>query len=118
MNIIIKDNQEHKLYFHFDGEAWAKKWEVSEDAARMLMENLVQELEPVRNKVLAGELSPLAYHIESKLFSIGLLSSYTEIPKRQIKKHLIAENFNQLDEETLGKYAAALGISVEELKKV
>jgi hypothetical protein len=124
MNIIIKEenalgtNQEQKLYFHFDGKEWVEKWEVNEEAARMLMANHIQELEPVRNQVLASELSPLAYHIESKLFSVSLLSSYTGIPKRHIKKHLKPENFNQLDEEILKKYAAAFGISVEELKKV
>ena len=122
MNIIIKDgpsgNQEHKLYFHFDGKEWVEKWEVNEDASRMIIENHLEELEPVRNQILAGQLSPLAYHIEDKLFSIGLLSSYTGISKRYIKKHLKPENFNQLDEETLKKYAAAFGISVEELKKI
>ena len=124
MNVIIKENNalgtnhEHKLYYYFDGKEWDKKWEVNEDAARMLMENHIEELEPVRNQVLAGELSPLAYHIESKLFSISILSSYTGISKRHIKKHLKPKNFNQLDEETLKKYAAAFGISVEELKKV
>jgi hypothetical protein len=46
------------------------------------------------------------------------LSSYTGISKRHIKKHLKPENFNQLNEETLKKYASAFGISVEELKKV
>jgi hypothetical protein len=46
------------------------------------------------------------------------MSSYTGISKRHIKKHLTAKNFEQLDEETLNKYASALGFSLEELKKV
>jgi len=123
VNIIIKEdgvagNQEHKLYYSFDGKEWVEKWEVNEDASRMLMANHIQELEPVRNQVLAEQLSPLAYHIESKLFNISLLSSYTGISKRHIKKHLKPENFNRLDEETLNKYAAAFGISIEELLKI
>ena len=123
MNIIIKEdsvlgNQEQKLYYSFDGKEWEQKWEVNEIASRTIMTNHIEELEPVRNQVLAGELSPLAYHIESKLFNISLLSSYTGISKRHIKKHLKPEKFSQLDEETLNKYASALGISVEKLKKV
>ena len=123
MNIIIKKDsifsgEEHKLYYSFDGKEWVEKWEINEDASRMLMTNHIQELEPLRNQVLAGKLSPLAYHIHIKLFSVGLLSSYTGIPKRHIKKHLKPENFNRLDEEILQKYAAAFGIPVEELKKV
>jgi hypothetical protein len=123
MNIIIKEdsvsgNQEQKLYYSFDGKEWVEKWEVNEAAARMILTNHIQKLEPVRNQVLAGLLSPLDYHIQSKMFTISLLSSYTGISKRHIKKHLNPKNFNQLSEETLKKYASALGISIEELKKI
>ena len=122
MNTIIKesksDSSGRKLHFYFDGKEWLEKWDENMDACEMVMENHIQEMEPVRNQVLAGQLSPLVYHIESKFFSIGLLSSYTGISKRHIKKHLKPEKFNQLDDETLKKYATAFGISVEELKKV
>ena len=122
MNLIMKDGTSdsagRKLHFYFDGKEWVEKWDENMDACEMVMENRLQELEPVRNQVLAGELSPLVYHIESKFFDLGLLSSYTGISKRHIKKHLKPENFNQLDEETLKKYASAFGISVEELNKV
>jgi len=122
MNVIINestpDNPGHKLYRYFDGTEWVEKWEVQMDASNLVMTHHFQELEPVRNQVLAGKLSPLVYHIQANLFDIKMLSSYTGISKRYIKKHLKPENFNQLDEETLKKYATALGISVEELKKV
>ena len=122
MNIIMKDGTAdsagRKLHFYFDGKEWIEKWDDNMDACEMVMENRLQELEPIRNRVLAGELSPLAYHIESKFFSLNLLSSYTGVPKRHIKKHLKPENFNHLEEDTLKKYAYAFGISVEELKKV
>ena len=123
MNILIKENsisgsQEKKLYYSYDGKEWAGKWEVNEAASRIIQTNQIQELEPVRNKVLSGVLSPLDYHIQSKMFTIGLLSSYTGIPKRHIKKHMEPKNFTQLDEKTLEKYASAFGISVEELKIV
>ena len=122
MNLIMKegtpDSAGRKLHFYFEDNKWVEKWDVNMDACEMVMENRMQELEPIRNQVLAGQLSPLAYHIESMFFSIGLLSSYTGISKRHIKKHLKPENFNRLDEETLKKYAFAFGISVEELKKV
>ena len=121
MNLIIKDRDSdtgQKLYHYFDGKEWVEKWEESDVATRMVMANNFQELEPVRNQVLTGQLSPLAYHIQANIFDVNLLSSYTGIPKRHIKKHLKPKNFNQLDEETLNKYASAIGISLEELKKV
>jgi len=121
MNVIIKDSaSDHgsQLYLYFDGKEWVEKWERKITAFSMEMDNHIQELEPLRNQALAGQLSPLAYHIQVNSFDVKLLSSYTGISKRHIKKHFKPENFNQLDEETLNKYASALGISVEELKKV
>jgi len=122
MNLIIKDSTSDshglKLYHYFDGKEWSEKWEVNEEASKMVMTNHFKKLEPIRNQVLAGQLSPLVYHLESQFFDISLLSSYTGISKRHIKKHLKPENFNQLDEEILKKYAAAFGISIEELLKI
>jgi len=122
MRLIIKekskDTDGKQLYLYHDGTTWVEKWENKDIAFTMEMENHLEEIEPVRLQVLSGELSPLAYHIEAKIFNIKLLSSYTGIPKRHIKKHLKPEYFNQLKEETLEKYATALGISIEELKKV
>jgi len=121
MHLLIKDkvSEEGKqLYFYFDGKEWVEKWEKKIVAFDMEMENHIQEIEPIRNQVLANELSPLAYHIQARLFDVKLLSSYTGISKRHIKKHLKPEKFNQLDEETLNKYAEAFGISVEKLKTV
>ena len=122
MNLLMKEstpeNPGQKLHHYFDGKKWVEKWEENFEASKVVMSNHIQDLEPIRNQALAGEISPLAYHVEFNFFSISLLSSYTGISKRHIKKHLKPENFNQLDVETLNQYATALGISVEELKKV
>jgi hypothetical protein len=77
-----------------------------------------KELETIRRQVLDGQLSPLAYHIQTNLFDVKLLSSYTGIAKRHIKKHLKPENFSQLDEETLKKYAEVFEMTIEELKEI
>ena len=109
---------EQMVHYYFDGKEWRQKWEKKFDACEIVMTEHSQELETIRQQVLDGQLSPLAYHIHANLFSVNLLSSYTGIPGRQIKKHLKPDNFNQLDEETLGKYTAIFEISVEELKKI
>lgn len=122
MHVIITEstpeNPGLKLYHYFDGKKWVEKWEEQLEATKVVAENYSEELEPIRNQVLTGKLSPLAFHIPAHFFDIKLLASYTGIAKRHIKKHLNPENFNKLDEETLKKYAAAFGFSVEELKKV
>jgi len=122
MNVIHKystsDSQGKQLYHYFDGNKWVEKWEKNDEATRVIMKNHIQELEDIRNQVLLGRLSPLAYHIQIYSFSIKLLSDYTGIPKRLIHKHLKPLIFNQLDEVTLKKYSSAFGITVEELKKI
>jgi hypothetical protein len=127
MNVIVKDttpdNRENTgdlglVYFHFDGKEWGEKRERKLLACETSVIHHYREIEPVRIQVLEGQLSPLAYHIQRYLFNVKLLSSYTGIPKRHIKKHLKPDNFNQLDEITLKKYASAFGITVQDLKKV
>ena len=122
MNVIHKyntsDSDGKQLYHYFDGKEWVEKWERNDYATKTIMENHIEALDSIRNQVLTEQLSPLAYHIEIYSFNIKLLSAYTGIPKRLINKHLKPENFNQLDEDTLKKYALAFGISVEELKKI
>ncbi|MDR0843985.1 MAG: hypothetical protein LBN71_02100 [Tannerella sp.] len=93
-------------------------WAPKNDALSMTWETISETAENIRKEVLAGEKSPLAYHIEMHLFNVGILSSYTGISRKLIKKHLQPEVFNRLDEATLEKYAEVMNITVEELKKV
>jgi hypothetical protein len=115
---LIDDKGEQMVQYFFDGKEWCQKWERKFDASAIVMTKQSLELEAIRQQVLDGKLSPLAFHIQTNLFSVKLLSSYSGIPKRRIKKHLKPDNFNQLDEETLNKYAAVFEITVEELKEI
>ena len=93
-------------------------WEVKADALNLVWDAVNESCAKIKSQVLAGEVSPLAYHIEKNLMNIGLLSDYTGISKRNIKKHLNPGFFDTLNEELLQQYAEALRISVDELKKV
>jgi len=95
-------------------------WVVKNDMLGMgiVWDDILAECEPIRQQVLAKELSPIAYHMKKNLLDISLLSGYSGIPKRKIKKHLRYEEFMKLDETTLQQYADALRITVEELKQV
>ncbi|MDR0295462.1 MAG: hypothetical protein LBH91_04635 [Prevotellaceae bacterium] len=115
---LAETTGEQMVQYYFDGKEWHKKWEKKFDACAVVMTKHSQEIETIRQQVLDGQLSPLAYHIQTNLFNVKLLSSYTKIPKRHIKKHLTPDVFNQLDEETLKKYAAVFEITVEELKEI
>jgi hypothetical protein len=115
---LVEAAGEQMVQYYFDGKRWQQKWEKKFDACDVVMTDHLQEIEAIRQQVLDRKVSPLAYHIQTNLFSIKLLSSYTGISKRRIKKHLKPEKFNQLKEETLEKYSAVFEMSVEELKKI
>ena len=93
-------------------------WDVKNDALSIVWEDILEECEPIRQQVLAKQISPIAYHMKKNLQDIGLLSAYSGIPKRTIKKHLRYEEFMKLDKATLQIYADALRLSVEELIQV
>jgi hypothetical protein len=93
-------------------------WSVKNDALSVVWDDIREECEKIRLQVIAKEVSPLAYHIKKSLLSVGKLSTYSEMPKRKIRKHLKYDEFMKLDEETLLKYADAMRITVEELKRV
>jgi hypothetical protein len=115
---LIETTGEQMVQYYFDGKNWCQKWEKRFEASAMVMNLHSHELETIRQQVLNGLLSPLAFHIQTNLFNVKLLASYTGIPKRCIKKHLKPDHFNQLDEETLKKYATVFEITLEELKKI
>ena len=93
-------------------------WRVKNEALSVVWDDIREQCEAIRQQVLAKEVSPLAFHIKKSLQDIGLLSAYSGIPKRKIRKHLKYDEFMNLDENTLHQYADAMRITVEELKRV
>ena len=119
----FKDKVIRDLTYAIDEEGrytsiFSDGWDVKNDLLGIVWDEIMEECEPVRQRVLAKELSPIAYHMKKNLQDIGMLAAYSGIPKRKIKKHLQYEAFIKLDEKTLQQYADALRISVEELKQV
>jgi len=97
---------------------FSEGWKVKNDALDIALDAVNERCEEVRKQVLAGKLSPLAYHLEKNIMEVGLFAKYTGVSKRTIKKHLEPENFKELDDSVLLQYAEALRITVEELKTV
>ena len=119
----FKDNVIRDLNYAIDEDGHytsiiSDGWNVKNDALSIFWEDILEECEPIRQQVITKKVSPIAYHMKRNLQDIGLLSAYSGIPKRKIKKHLQYDDFLKLDEATLQKYADALRLTVEELKQV
>jgi hypothetical protein len=67
---------------------------------------------------IAKELSPLAYHMNKNLMDLKVLSQYIGFAKWRVRRHLKPRAFNDLDNETLQRYAAIFNMTVEQLKEV
>jgi len=121
--LYFKDNILRDLMYAVDEDGHytpvvSDGWSVKNDALGVVWDDIREECEAIRQQVLAKEISPLAYHMHKTLLDIGLLSAYSEIPKRRIRKHLKYAEFMKLDGHTLQRYADAMHITVEELKRV
>ena len=93
-------------------------WEVKNDALDITWDDIGEKCAEIRAEILAGRLSPLAYHLEKNIMEVGLLAKYMGLSKRTVRKHLKPEKFKELDNSVLQQYAEVLRISIEELKTV
>lgn len=99
------------------GTVGSSGWEPENVVLNQAWDEINKKVEETKMKIEAGELSPLAYHMEKNIMDVGMLSQYMDISKRKVVKHLEPDGFSGLDAKTLEKYAEVFDISVEELKK-
>lgn len=91
-------------------------WQPKTDAMLQAWDVIHEKVEQVRQQVLSGELSPVAYFMEKNLMDVKLLADYSGLPKRKIRKHLKPANFAKLEDKIIGLYAETFGITVDRLR--
>ena len=96
-------------------EVPSKGWSPRTDAVKFAWNNWGEKAGKVREKVLSGKYSPLAFHMERARMTSGMMAAYTGFSRRQIKQFCKPKNFASLDSGALSRLAEALYMSVEEL---
>jgi len=91
-------------------------WQPKTDAMLQAWDVIHEKVEQVRQRVLSGELSPIAYYMEKNIMDLRLLADYAGLPKRKVRKHLKPDHFNKSDDQILMRYAETFGVSVEMLR--
>jgi hypothetical protein len=71
-----------------------------------------------REKVLAGELSPIAFYMVINLMDVDILASYMGISRWRVKRHLKMRVFRKMKDDIIARYADIMGISPDQLKSV
>ena len=93
-------------------------WEPKNDAINFAWDSINEESERIKEEVLSGKLSPLAYHIHRLVMTPAILADYSGFSKREIKRFCEPKYFSGLKHDDLTKLAEALQISVEQLISV
>ncbi len=71
--------------------------------------------ESLKQKVQSGEVSPIYYYMVLEDLTISELSARTGIKKRKVKKHLQADYFKTVTQETLQIYSDVFNIIVPDM---
>jgi hypothetical protein len=91
-------------------------WNPKNEAMKLALDLVQEQVEKTRQLVIEGTLSPLAFFMEKNIMDIKLLSQYTGIPKRKIRKHLKPEGFIKMKPAEVEKYAAVFNISPQDMQ--
>ena len=92
-------------------------WEVEEIVTKQAVDDLLRLTENARQRVLAGQTSPLEYHMYRVRMDVPLLSQASGIWQWRIRRHFRPAVFTGLCASLLTTYADAMGMTVDQLKK-
>jgi hypothetical protein len=93
-------------------------WNPKNEAIRQAWDQIHLKAEKIRQQVLCGKLSPLAFHMERCMMSSSLLSQYTGFSRLKIWKDKRPKAFKMLSQQELMAYAEALNMDENTLNLV
>jgi hypothetical protein len=90
-------------------------WEPENIALEQAWEVIHEKVALAKEKVIAQQLSPIAYFMEVNMMDVPLLAKYMNKFQWQVRRHLQPAIFKQLSTDTIQQYAFIFKISVTEL---
>ena len=93
-------------------------WEVETYATVAAVEALEAQRDAALKRGLAGETSPLEFHMFDKRMDMATLTSSTGYGAWRVKRHLQPKIFNTLPDKKLEPYCEAMGIDLKTLKSL
>ena len=117
-DLIYTYNRE--VFYHFDKEkGFTQKVDYQNPDNQVIIKQswdaAEQRLDEVKQLVIEGKLSPVAYYMEKRLMEVPMLAAYMEMPKWRVKRHLKPKIFTKLSQEKLAKYAGIFEITIDQL---
>jgi len=117
---FLKEGKVRDLCYAVDEEGHYRQvlsvgWDPKNEALRQSWEAVNERVEEIKQEIIKGKVSPIAYFLEKNLMDTTILSSYTGIWRWKVKRHLNPKVFKKLNQSVLQKYAEVFKISVDEL---
>jgi hypothetical protein len=98
--------------------SYSMGWDVKNTVMQQAWDNINEKVEGIRQRVLSGELSPIAYYMEKNIMDVGLLAKYMGLWRWKVKKHLKKKHFEKLSDDVLAKYADIFNLTPDELNDI
>ena len=93
-------------------------WDTKNVVMQQAWDNINEKVEKTKEKVIEGQLSPIAYYMEKNIMDIALLSKYMGLWRWTVRKHLKPKHFNKLSDKLLSQYADIFNITVKQLTDI
>jgi hypothetical protein len=93
-------------------------WEAEETVTLQAVEAFQRQAEDALRRAQAGRTSPLEYHMYRQRMDLLLLAQTTGLWRWRIRRHFRPHVFARLRPALLARYADALGLSVDDLKRL
>lgn len=96
--------------------AASRGWEAEEIVTCHAVDTLQSLAQAARARVQAGSASPLEYWMYACRMDVALLSQTSGFWQWRVRRHLQPAHFAALSPKQLGRYADALGVSIDTLR--
>ncbi|MBO9512798.1 MAG: hypothetical protein J7549_01670 [Variovorax sp.] len=94
----------------------SRGWEAEEIVTSHAVDAIAAQAGRARERVLAGEASPLEYWMYERRMDVALLAQTSGFWQWRVRRHLRPRVFAALGPRQLARYAEALGLSVAQLQ--
>ena len=125
MTAEIKNPRNKEVFYSYDGNGEYNKSLISHGDVgsnnvfmQQMWDNFHERLIKAREEIIAGKLSPLAYHMERTRMDVLTLAVYMGFRPGKVKRHFKPGIYKKLSLAVKAKYAEIFDIDIAELENI
>jgi hypothetical protein len=93
----------------------SKGWTPKNNAIRLAWNMIYDNAEDIRQQVLSGNLSPIAFYMVVNIMDASILAGYMGLSRWRVKRHMHMKKFLRLKPELINAYAGVFDLGPGEL---